>query len=103
FKVVTAIEVIKYVPCRSSLSKAAMAHIMLAGWLVLYTILRTLASFVSERLVAQDILSIVRGLFKRTEPCGDVLVRRCVYVPAFGWVVVSSAEKVGNYFIGVRR
>ncbi|KAG0641926.1 hypothetical protein HOY80DRAFT_690311 [Tuber brumale] len=61
FQVVTPMDVLKHVPCPSSLRKAAMQHIMLGGWLVFYTILRTLVSFERERFVAQDILGIVRG------------------------------------------
>ncbi|KAG0638414.1 hypothetical protein HOY80DRAFT_1137571 [Tuber brumale] len=60
FKVVRSMQVLKHVARPSSLWKAAGEHIMLGGWLVLYTMQRTLESIVKESFVTQDTLGILR-------------------------------------------
>ncbi|KAG0638410.1 hypothetical protein HOY80DRAFT_887961, partial [Tuber brumale] len=88
--VVMSMDVLKHVSRPSSLRKAAVEHIILPGWRVLYMIQRTLTRFVRELFVAQDVLGILkggmrdrnthtnagatRGIFPATEAWGDVLV-----------------------------
>ncbi|KAG0638407.1 hypothetical protein HOY80DRAFT_1078540 [Tuber brumale] len=42
-----------------------------------------------------------KGVFVGTEAWGDVLGMTCVYVPAFGWMEVRGAQKLGSYFFGI--
>ena len=86
---------------------------------MLSTIARTWTSFLTTKLVAEDILGIVprgthdwnkyinaeelREFFEWKEGWRDVLVVGCVYVPGFGWREVKGGEKFGNYFFGVRK
>lgn len=115
-------EVIEHVPHPSAFLSEAMTHVRPGGWLVLSTIARTWTSWVTTKLIAEDILNIVpRGThdwnkyinadeleaFFKKQPGwggdGGMAVMGCIYVPGFGWREVKGGEKVGNYFFGVRR
>ncbi|KAG0641930.1 hypothetical protein HOY80DRAFT_882459, partial [Tuber brumale] len=118
-QVAMPIELLKHVSCPRSLRKATMEHIRLGGWLVLYTTQRPPVSPAGETFLTQDVLGILKrgtrdrnviinvlaqmGISKGTEGWGDVPDMRGVYVPVFGWMAVSGAEKVGNYIWEVRR
>lgn len=94
------------------------------------TIARHWVSWVTTKVLAEGVLRIVpwgthdwgkyvnapelegwvRGLERKVEDggldgwkTGDVIVMGCVYVPGVGWREVRGGEKVGNYFVGVRR
>lgn len=112
-------EVVEHVPDRDAFLTACMAHVRPGGWLALSTIARTWASFLTTKLVAEDLLGIVprgthdwnkyvnadelREFFARQNGWGDVTVMGAVYIPGLGWREVRGGEKVGNYFLGVRR
>lgn len=115
-------EVIEHVPHPSAFLSETMTHVRPGGWLVLSTIARTWTSWVTTKLIAEDILNIVPrgthdwnkyinadelGAFFKKQPGwggdGGMVVMGCVYIPGFGWREVKGGEKVGNYFFGVRR
>jgi len=124
FDVVCTMEVVEHVPDYRMFLQQCMAHVKPGGWLALSTIARTWTSWFTTKLVAEDILNIVpRGThdwhkyinadeiksFLMTQKGWggksgeDVIVMGCMYVPGFGWKEVQGGEKVGNYFLGVRR
>lgn len=112
-------EVVEHVPRPAEFLTATMAHVKPGGWLALSTIARTWTSYVTTKLVAEDILGLVprgthdwrkfincdelREFFAGKQGWGEVLVMGCVYVPGLGWREVAGGEKIGNYFLGVRR
>jgi polyprenyldihydroxybenzoate methyltransferase / 3-demethylubiquinol 3-O-methyltransferase len=89
------------------------------GWLVLSTIARTWVSWFTTNLMAEDVLRIVpkgthtwekyineeelRAYFLNRGGWNSPVVQGVVYVPGVGWKVVPGSEKMGNYFLGVRR
>ena len=113
-------EVIEHVEFPSKFLNHCGRFVKPGGWIVGSTIARSWTSFVTTKLVAEDLLRIVprgthewgkyinpeelRGWFgKRNGEWEDFRVEGCVYVPGFGWKIVNGSEDYGNYFFGVRR
>ncbi len=83
------------------------------------TIARTWASWLTTKVVAEDIARIVprgthdwekyineeelRGHFLKERGWNSPRVMGVVYVPGLGWKEVAGSEKVGNYFFGIRK
>ncbi|KAL8393145.1 hypothetical protein RB595_003080 [Gaeumannomyces hyphopodioides] len=126
FDVVTTFEVVEHVENPSAFLERCGALVRPGGWLVLSTMARTWASWAVTIVAAERVLGIVpRGTHDWNKYLGaNELQRwfdsrpaaegwagpgsfsRCqgvVYVPGLGWKVVPGAEKVGNYFFGVRK
>lgn len=122
FDVVTLFEVLEHVDRPAPfLDRVAELVRPRGGWLVLSTIARTWASWVTTKLVAEDVLGVVprgthdwgkyvneaelRAYFdkKGGREWGVPRVMGVVYVPGLGWREVRGSEKVGNYFFGVQR
>jgi len=119
FDVVSLFEVIEHVPYPAAFLEAAIKHVRPGGWLVLSTIARTWTSWVTTKLVAEDLLRIVprgthdwkkyinegemREFFEGRKDCAEMVTMGVVYVPGVGWRKVSGGEKLGNYFFAVRK
>lgn len=115
-------EVIEHVPHPHTFLHSCMSHVKPGGWLCLSTIARTWTSYVTTKLIAEDILNIVprgthdwnkyinadelEGFFTRQPGWGaegGMIIMGCAYIPGFGWREVKGGERVGNYFFGVRK
>lgn len=119
FDIVSVFEVIEHVNSPASFLDEVDKHVRPGGWLVMSTIARTWTSWFTTNLMAEDILKIVpKGthdwekyvnadeLAKYFELKGGwskPVVQGVVYVPGAGWKEVNGSEKVGNYFLGVRK
>ncbi|CAK7205536.1 Hexaprenyldihydroxybenzoate methyltransferase, mitochondrial [Sporothrix eucalyptigena] len=95
------------------------------GWLVMSTMARTMTSWLTTIVAAEDVLGIVpRGthdwnkylnadeleaFFAPGAPASKTAVwqnarfQGVVYVPALGWKVVPGGEKLGNYFFAIQK
>ena len=117
--IVTAFEVIEHVPRPSSFLEAIAAHVKPGGWLILSTIARTWASWLTTKIVAENLLRVVPSgthdwnkyinkdelsdWFSRREGWMTPLAIGAVYVPGYGWKVAPGIDKFGNYFFGIRK
>ena len=115
-------EVIEHVDRPDAFLRACLPHVKPGGWLVLSTIARTWASWITTKVVAEDVMRIVpRGThdwhkyineeelqewFAKQPGWGGqgaARVQGCMYLPTAGWTMVPGAQKWGNYFFGVWR
>lgn len=119
FDVVSLFEVIEHVTDPSSFLDQVVERVKPGGWLIMSTIARHWMSYLTTKLVAEDIMGIVpkgthdwnkyidedelRGYFNAKAGLGEQRVVGVVYVPGVGWREVRGSERVGNYFIGVRK
>ena len=117
--VVTAFEVLEHVPRPASFLDAVAVHVKPGGWLILSTIARTWASYLTTKVLAESFLRMVpKGThdwyryvnkdelgdwFSRKEGWATPVTMGVVYVPGLGWKFVPKLEKVGNYFFGIRK
>ncbi|KAH9907133.1 S-adenosyl-L-methionine-dependent methyltransferase [Xylariomycetidae sp. FL2044] len=120
YDVVTVFEVVEHVASPAAFLDRVTPFVRPGGWLVLSTIARTWTSWLTTKVVAEDLLRMVpRGthdwrkyinedelrrhfLVSRTG-WGDARCMGVMYVPGLGWREVPGSEKVGNYFFAVRR
>lgn len=123
FDIVTCFEVVEHVDHAAAFLDRCGAAVRPGGWLVLSTIARTWTSWLTTKVVAEDVLGVVprgthdwhkyvneeelRAHFAEGEGnrgrWGPAVVRGVVYVPGLGWREVRGSEKVGNYFFAVQR
>ncbi|KAI1490214.1 ubiquinone biosynthesis O-methyltransferase [Biscogniauxia mediterranea] len=132
YDVVTVFEVIEHVAAPAAFLDRCAPLVRPGGWLVLSTMARTWAAWLTTVLVAEDLLRVVpRGTHDWRKYLDERELReyflnrrqqggggggsgggyywtepRCmgvVYVPGLGWKVVPGSEKIGNYFFAVRR
>ncbi|KAI0601097.1 S-adenosyl-L-methionine-dependent methyltransferase [Biscogniauxia sp. FL1348] len=125
YDVVTVFEVVEHVAAPGAFLARCAPLVRPGGWLVLSTIARTWASWLTTNLVAEDLLRLVpRGTHDWRKYLNPAELRdyflqrdappapgywtdpRCmgvVYVPGLGWKVVPGSEHLGNYFFAVRR
>ncbi|EWC44789.1 hypothetical protein DRE_06427 [Drechslerella stenobrocha 248] len=117
----TLFEVVEHVPYPAAFLQSCMRHVRPGGWIVLSTIARTWSSWLTTKLVAEDLLRIVprgthdwykyvnedemRDFFNKQPGWGSqgMLTMGCLYIPGVGWRAIKGGERVGNYFFGVRR
>ncbi|SPQ23184.1 dde887ca-73b0-4fb8-9a62-4f3b90a6d0d9 [Thermothielavioides terrestris] len=120
FDVVSVFEVVEHVDYPAAFLDRVGEFVRPGGWLVLSTIARTWTSWLTTKLVAEDLLGVVprgthdwdkyinegelRAYFEgKGGLWGPPRVMGVVYVPGLGWKEVRGSEKVGNYFFGVQR
>ena len=122
YDVLTLFEVIEHITHPAPFLTSCLPFVKPGGWLVLSTIARTWTSWLTTKVVAEDIVRLVpRGTHDWQKYINEEEMRRffrvqngwagddaiksmgCVYVPAVGWRMVPGGEKWGNYFFGVRR
>jgi len=122
YDILTLFEVIEHVSSPSTFLSNCMKHVKPGGWIIGSTIARSWTSWVTTKVVAEDIVGIVprgthdwdkyinppelEGWF-RSRGWGDGMagwrVMGVIYVPGLGWREVEGSEEWGNYFWGVRR
>ncbi|KAK6362959.1 Hexaprenyldihydroxybenzoate methyltransferase, mitochondrial [Orbilia blumenaviensis] len=121
FDLITLFEVVEHVPYPAAFLQTCMRHVRPGGWIVLSTIARTWSSWMTTKLIAEDLLRIVpqgthdwqkyinepemRSFFEKQPGWGSqgMLSMGCLYVPGLGWRAIKGSEDYGNYFFGVRR
>ena len=119
YDVVSMFEVIEHVERPSDFLKRVLPFVKPGGWIVGSTIARTWTSWITTKLVAEDILRIVppgthdwnkylneneiRAWFDKAPGWDSFRSQGVVYVPALGWKVVEGSEQYGNYFFAARK
>lgn len=117
--VLTVFEVLEHVEYPSAFLDVCARHVKPGGWIILSTIARHWLSWLTTKVVAEDVLRIVPrgthdwakfvnedelgGYFKRKGGWNGWRSMGVVYVPGIGWTEVEGSENVGNYFFGVRK
>ncbi len=119
YDVLTLFEVVEHVTHPGPFLEKCLPFVKPGGWLILSTIARTWTSWITTKIVAEDVVGIVpqgthdwakyineeelRRWFAKREGWERTRATGVVYVPGFGWREVRGAEKWGNYFFGVRK
>lgn len=118
YDVVSLFEVLEHVDEPAAFLARVRPLVRPGGWLVVSTIARTWTSWLTTKLVAEGVLCIVpRGTHDWAKYINEHELRRhltdrgwqssrvmgVVYVPGLGWREMPGSERVGNYFLGVRR
>lgn len=122
YDVVTLFEVIEHISTPAPFLKTCLPFVKPGGWLILSTIARTWTSWVTTKVVAEDVVGLVpKGTHDWSKYINEDELRRffaaqkgwgvnggmkamgCIYVPGLGWRMVTGGEQWGNYFFGVRR
>jgi len=124
YDVVSLFEVIEHIQQPLPFLSSVLAHLKPGGWLIGSTIARSPVSWVTTKLVAEDLLGIVpRGTHEWSQYLNPGEIREwarrredlettpglgwqtmgIVYVPGMGWKEVNGSETWGNYFFGVRK
>jgi len=112
-------EVVEHVPNPATFLRECMSHVKPGGWVLGSTIARTWTSYLTTKLLAEDILNIVprgthdwnkyvnadelRDFFAQQKGGEEAVFMGCHYVPGLGWRMLDGGEKVGNYFFAVRK
>ncbi|KAL8980824.1 MAG: hypothetical protein Q9205_004204 [Flavoplaca limonia] len=122
YDVVSLFEVIEHISKPASFLRSCLPFVKPGGWLVLSTIAKTWTSWLTTKVVAEDLVGLVprgthdwskyineheiRAFFQAQQGWGangGMKALGCVYVPGIGWRMVTGGERWGNYFFGVRR
>ncbi|KAF4595571.1 hexaprenyldihydroxybenzoate methyltransferase precursor [Ophiocordyceps camponoti-floridani] len=116
--VVTLFEVLEHVDHPASFLQQIRPLVRPGGLLVVSTMARTWTSWLTTKLAAEYVLGIVpRGTHDWSRYINDDELRRFLldggwesprvmgvaYVPGLGWRELQGGQRVGNYFLGVRR
>jgi polyprenyldihydroxybenzoate methyltransferase/3-demethylubiquinol 3-O-methyltransferase len=118
FDVLSLFEVIEHISDPSSFLESCLPFVKPGGWIVMSTIARTWTSWLTTKIVAEDLAGIVpRGTHDWQKYINEDELRSwfakrgmtsarsmgVIYVPGVGWKEVQGSEKWGNYFFGVRK
>ena len=122
YDIVSLFEVLEHISYPSRFLDSCLPFVKPGGWLVISTIARTWMSWLTTKMVAENIVGMVpkgthdwekyvnfnelQAWFAKQEGWaagGGMKVMGMVYVPGLGWKAVSAGERVGNYFFGVRK
>lgn len=122
FDVVSLFEVIEHIDQPAPFLISCLPFVKPGGWLVLSTIARTWTSWLTTKVVAENLIRLVpegthdwgkyineqelRGFLQAQKGWGQdrgVRSQGCLYVPGLGWKMVEGSDKWGNYFFGVRK
>ena len=122
YDVVSLFEVIEHISKPAPFLRSCLPFVKPGGWLVLSTIARTWTSWLTTKVVAEDLVGLVprethdwskfineyelRSFFGSQRGWGTnggTKAMGCIYVPGFGWRMVTGGEHWGNYFFGIRR
>ncbi|KAK4989678.1 hypothetical protein LTR28_001569, partial [Elasticomyces elasticus] len=117
--VLSLFEVIEHIQRPSAFLEKCLPHVKPGGWIVMSTIARTWTSWLTTKVVAEDVMRIVprgthdwnqyineaelRTWFAGQSGWGEARSMGVMYVPALGWREVRGGEQWGNYFFGVRK
>ena len=122
FDVLALFEVLEHVSLPAPFLASCLPFVKPGGWLVLSTIARTWTSWLTTKVVAEDLFRVVprgthdwnqyineqelTGWFGKQNGWGgegSVKSMGAMYVPGIGWRMVEGGERWGNYFYGVRK
>lgn len=122
FDLVTLFEVIEHIDYPAPFLAACFPFVKPGGWLILSTIARTWTSWLTTKVVAEDLARFVPrgthdwGKYINEEELrqffgeqkgwvggGGVRSQGVMYLPGLGWQMVAGGERWGNYFFGVRK
>ena len=122
FDILTLFEVIEHVSQPGPFLERCLPHIKPGGWLILSTIARSWVSWLTTKVVAEDIIGLVpqgthdwekyineeelRSFFLKKAGWageGGLKSQGVLYAPGLSWKVIPGGEKYGNYFFGVRK
>ncbi|KAL2075937.1 hypothetical protein VTL71DRAFT_880 [Oculimacula yallundae] len=119
FDVMSIFEVIEHITHPAEFLDLCTPFVKPGGWIVMSTIARTWMSWITTKVVAEDLIRIVprgthdwekyinedelRGYFLKAGGWNSPMVMGVVYVPGIGWKEVPKSEKIGNYFFAIRR
>lgn len=122
FDIVSLFEVVEHINQPAPFLTSCLPFVKPGGWLILSTIARTWTSWLTTKVVAEDVVGLVpRGTHDWTKYVNQQELRKffqaregwgkngglrsqgCLYVPGLGWKMVDGGERWGNYFFGVRK
>ena len=122
FDILTLFEVIEHINQPAPFLHSCLPFVKPGGWLILSTIARTWTSWLTTKVVAEEVVRLVprgthdwekyvneeemRKFFRGLDGWGSdggVRSQGVVFVPGLGWRGVDGGERWGNYFFGVRR
>ncbi len=119
YDVLSLFEVIEHITEPSAFLDKCIPFVKPGGWVVMSTMARTWTSWLTTKVVAEDIARIVprgthdwaqyinehelRSYFLKERGWNSPRVMGVIYVPGFGWREVPKSENLGNYFFGIRK
>ena len=119
YDILSLFEVIEHITHPAEFLDLCTPFVRPGGWIVVSTIARTWTSWLTTKVVAEDIARIVprgthdwgkyvnedelRQYFLGEKGWNSPQVMGVVYVPGFGWKEVKGSENFGNYFFAIRK